>query len=226
MEATPNMSNWQPSPDSLNEVVNLLQASTVPDNAVQQQFYHRLQQYSQNPEFHLYLLHVFAQYPEDGIRHVAGLLLKKSIKSMYHNLSLDMQTYMRNSILALLSDPQARVRSTAGLLLTTVVSQLVSFDQCPEMVPGLTRYLEDASNENGVEGAFGALSKICEDHAEKLDSPSLPTRPLNTLVPIFLQYFNHPRQDFRRDALNCINQLILIMPAALEINMDNFLQVD
>ncbi|OQR92594.1 transportin [Thraustotheca clavata] len=218
------MSNWQPAQEALGEVVALLQASTVPDNEVQQQFYQRLTQYSANPEFHLYLLHVFAHYPDIAIRQVAGLLLKKSIKAMYHTLSIDMQTYMRMAILSLLADPNTRIRSTAGVLLTTVVAQLVTLEQCPEMIPGLIRYLEDAANENGVEGAFSALSKICEDHAEKLDSPSLPTRPLNSLVPLFLKYFHHPKSEFRRDALNCINQLILIMPAALEINMDAFLQ--
>ncbi|EQC25300.1 hypothetical protein SDRG_16823 [Saprolegnia diclina VS20] len=218
------MSNWSPSPEALHDVVTLLQASTVPDNAVQQQFYERLTQYSQNPEFYLYLLHVFAAHPDIGIRQVAGLLLKKSIKSIYHTLSLEMQTYMRMSILALLADPNGRIRSTAGVLLTTVVAQLVTLEQCPEMIPGLIRYLEDAANENGVEGAFGALSKICEDHADKLESPSLPTRPLTLLVPIFLKYFHHPKAEFRRDALNCINQVILIMPASLVVNMDSFLQ--
>ncbi|CAK4070930.1 unnamed protein product [Aphanomyces euteiches] len=218
------MSNWQPAPDALNEVVSLLQASSVPDNAVQQQFYQRLNQYSVQPEFHLYLLHVFAHHPDISVRQVAGLLLKKSIKNMYHNLGADMQTHMRTSILSLLADPHPKIRSTAGLLLTTVVHVLVTFDQCPEMLPGLVQYLKDSANENGVEGAFGALTKICEDHADKLNDQRLASRPLDTLVPIFLQYFNHPHPEFRRDALNCINQLILIMPAALDLNIDAFLQ--
>ncbi|RHY97676.1 hypothetical protein DYB37_006951, partial [Aphanomyces astaci] len=218
------MSNWQPAPDALNEVVALLQASTVPDNAIQQQSYQRLNQYSVQPEFHLYLLHVFAHHPEIGVRQVAGLLLKKSIKNMYHNLSPDMQTHMRTSILSLLTDPHPKIRSTAGLLLTTVVQVLVTFDQCPEMIPGLLHYLQDAANESGVEGAFGALTKICEDHADKLNDQRLASRPLDALIPIFLQYFNHPRPEFRRDALNCMNQLILIMPTALDLNIDAFLQ--
>ncbi|KAF0695448.1 Aste57867_13736 [Aphanomyces stellatus] len=218
------MSNWQPAPDALNEVVALLQASVVPDNAVQQQSYQRLNQYSVQPEFHLYLLHVFAHHPDINTREVAGLLLKKSIKNMYHTLAPEMQTHMRTSILSLLADPQPKIRKTAGLLLTTVVQVLVTFEQCPEMIPGLVHYLQDAANENGVEGAFGALTKICEDHADKLNDQRLATRPLDTLIPIFLQYFNHPRPEFRRDALNCINQLILIMPTALDVNMDAFLQ--
>jgi len=41
-----------------------------------------------------------------------------------------------------------------------------------------------------VQGAFGALQKICEDSSELLDSDAL-NRPLNVMIPKFLQFFKH-----------------------------------
>lgn len=42
----------------------------------------------------------------------------------------------------------------------------------------------------GTQGAFGALQKICEDSSELLDSDAL-NRPLNVMIPKFLQFFKH-----------------------------------
>jgi len=46
------------------------------------------------------------------------------------------------------------------------------------------------------EGAFGALQKICEDSSEILDSDAL-NRPLNILIPKFLQFFQHNSSKIR-----------------------------
>lgn len=41
-----------------------------------------------------------------------------------------------------------------------------------------------------LQGSFGALQKICEDSSELLDSEAL-NRPLNIMIPKFLQFFKH-----------------------------------
>lgn len=46
-----------------------------------------------------------------------------------------------------------------------------------------------------LQGAFGALQKICEDSAEFLEKS--PDRPLNTLIPKFLQFFKHTSSKIR-----------------------------
>lgn len=46
------------------------------------------------------------------------------------------------------------------------------------------------------QGSFGALQKICEDSAEQLDSDAL-NRPLNILIPKFLQFFKHASPKIR-----------------------------
>lgn len=43
---------------------------------------------------------------------------------------------------------------------------------------------------SAFQGSFGALQKICEDSSELLDSDAL-NRPLNIMIPKFLQFFKH-----------------------------------
>jgi transportin-1 len=98
------------------------------------------------------------------------------------------------------------------------------------------------------EGAFGALQKICEDSSEILDSDAL-NRPLNILIPKFLQFFQHNSSKIRlarrrlqhfyptlslkkillnlsrSHALACVNQFIMSRTQALMIHIDAFLQV-
>ena len=45
-------------------------------------------------------------------------------------------------------------------------------------------------------GSIGALQKICEDSAEILDSDVLD-RPLNIMIPKFLQFFKHSSPKIR-----------------------------
>lgn len=61
------------------------------------------------------------------------------------------------------------------------------------------------------QGSFGALQKICEDSSELLDSDAL-NRPLNVMIPKFLQFFKHcsPKIRYRREQemlLVCLMQL-------------------
>ncbi len=49
-----------------------------------------------------------------------------------------------------------------------------------------------------LQGAFGALQKICEDSAEVLDSEAFGAdRPLDVLIPKFLQFFKHNSPKIR-----------------------------
>ena len=69
----------------------------------------------------------------------------------------------------------------------------------PELLPRLCEML-DSENYTVCEGAFGALQKVCEDSAEMLDSDAL-NRPLNILIPKFLQYFKHSSPKIRSHAM-------------------------
>lgn len=81
----------------------------------------------------------------------------------------------------------------------------------------------DAQDYNVCEGAFGALQKICEDSAEILDSDAL-NRPLNVLIPKFLQFFRHSSPKIRSHATACVNQFIINRTQALMIHIDSFVE--
>lgn len=69
-----------------------------------------------------------------------------------------------------------------------------------------------------------AVAQICEDSAKELDSEDFG-RPLNQLVPMLLALFSHPKDSFRVMALKCVNSLISLLPQALLLNMDAYLEV-
>lgn len=60
------------------------------------------------------------------------------------------------------------------------------------------------SNLFFLQGAFGALQKICEDSAEILDSDILD-RPLNIMIPKFLQFFKHNSPKIRYNLSFCVS---------------------
>ena len=91
----------------------------------------------------------------------------------------------------------------------------------PELLPRLCEML-DSDNYTVCEGAFGALQKICEDSAEALDSDSL-SRPLNILIPKFLQFFKHTSPKIRSHAIACVNQFIIGRSQALMNHIDDFI---
>ncbi|TYZ62117.1 hypothetical protein PybrP1_012104 [[Pythium] brassicae (nom. inval.)] len=220
------MSAWQPQPALLQEVVSLLQAYMVPNNQVQQESYQRLQQFQQNLEFNLYLVHLLcAPLAEPNVRQLAGLLLKRNVKASDVGGSKppaeqEVLAVIRAQTLAVLADPLPAIRNAAGSVVTTFVSQYTFLDEWPELMPALLRCLE-LPDEHAVAGAFGALRKISEDSAAKLEHS--PSRPLNALVPKLLAYFQHPNPAFRRDALECLNNVLVYLPVGLVVQMDSFL---
>lgn len=81
----------------------------------------------------------------------------------------------------------------------------------------------DSQDYNVCEGAFGTLQKICEDSSEQLDSDAL-NRPLNILIPKFLQFFSHSSHKIRSHAIACVNQFIINRADALMLHIDTFLE--
>lgn len=217
---------WQPQPAQLQEVVALLQAYMVPNNEVQRESYQRLQQFQQNLEFNLYLVHLLCEpQAEPNVRQLAGLLLKRNIKASDVGgaktpAETEILAVIRAKTLLVLADSLHAIRNAAGSIVTTFVSQYTFLDEWPELMPALLAYLDQA-DDNALAGAFGALAKICEDSAAKLENS--PSRPLNALVPKLLQYFHHPNPSYRRDALDCLNNVLIYMPVGLVVQMDNFL---
>ena len=120
-----------------------------------------------------------------------------------------------------LGDPSPLIRATVGILITTIANK-GGILNWPELLPTLCEML-DSQEYSICEGAFGALQKICEDSAEVLDSNEL-NRPLNIMIPKFLQFFRHSSPKIRSHAIACINQFIIHRTQALMVHIDTFIE--
>lgn len=131
--------------------------------------------------------------------------------------------FIKSECLSAIGDQSPLIRATVGILITTISSrgELTSW---PELLPTLCNML-DSNDYNMCEvcsslserckyrvslifiylcfhqllqGAFGALQKICEDSAEVLDSGAFGSeRPLDILIPKFLEFFKHSSPKIR-----------------------------
>ena len=134
---------------------------------------------------------------------------------------------LKSVFLQCLIDEDIAVRNVAGSCIASMAtakhsSNVLSLDQWPSIFQYLVACLRREHQDNGVNGAFNALVKLCEDAPETLNSEALG-RPLNAFVPLFLQYFDSPDEKHRKLALQCMNFLIELMPSALVVNINEFL---
>lgn len=160
---------------------------------------------------------------EEPTRSLSGLILKNNVKTHFPTLLPNVTDFIKTECLRAVGDPSPLIRATVGILITTVASK-GDLTAWPELLPALCNML-DSQDYNVCEGAFGALQKICEDSAEALDADTT-NRPLNILIPKFLQFFNHSSSKIRSYAIGCVNQFIIQRSQALMYHIDAFLQVN
>lgn len=159
---------------------------------------------------------------DEPTRSLSGLILKNNVRTHYNNLVPSVTTFIKQECLQAVGDPSPLIRATVGILITTIASKS-ELQSWPELLPALCNML-DSQDYNVCEGAFGALQKICEDSAEALDADT-HSRPLDILIPKFLQFFNHSSSKIRSCAIGCVNQFIIQRSAALMVHIDTFLTV-
>ncbi|KAL6211175.1 hypothetical protein ACLB2K_016402 [Fragaria x ananassa] len=218
---------WQPQKEGLTAICGLLDQQISPSSSADKsQIWHQLQTYSQNPEFHNYLVFILtrAQGTSVEIRQAAGLLLKNNLRNAYSNMDPAYQQYIKSELLPCLGAADRHIRSTVGTIISVVV-QLGGVLGWPELLQALVTCL-DSNDVNHMEGAMDALSKVCEDIPQVLDSdvPGLPERPINIFLPRLLKLFQSPHSSLRKLSLGSVNQYIMLMPAALYASMDQYLQ--
>ncbi|MCO5611248.1 hypothetical protein L7F22_065500 [Adiantum nelumboides] len=216
---------WQPQEEGLIGICALLQEHRAP-SADQTRVFQQLQQFSQLPDFNNYLTFILCRAEGQAVevRQVAGLLLKNSLKVHYTSLAPAYQDYIKSELVLCIGAPDRHIRATVGTVISVVVQQgLVK--GWPQLLGALLQCLE-SNDYNHTEGALDALSKICEDSPKELDAdvPGITERPINVFLPRLLKMFSSPHVTFRRLALNSVNQFIVLMPTALFVNMDKFLQ--
>lgn len=72
--------------------------------------------------------------------------------------------------------------------------------------------------------AFDALGKICEDAARDLDQEMDGMRPLNFMIPKFIEFFYNPDPRLRMQAIAATGQFVLLRSQSLMVNMQPYLQ--
>ncbi|XAR59860.1 hypothetical protein NMG60_11015852 [Bertholletia excelsa] len=134
------------------------------------------------------------------------------------------QQYIKSELLPCLGASDKNIRSTAGTIISVIV-QIAGVSEWPELLDTVIKCL-DTDDLNHMEGAMDALSKICEDIPQVLDSdmPGLTERPINVFLPRLLQLFHSPHASLRKLSLGSVNQYIMLMPKVLYMSMDRYLQ--
>uniref|UniRef100_A0A671LET9 Transportin-1 n=1 Tax=Sinocyclocheilus anshuiensis TaxID=1608454 RepID=A0A671LET9_9TELE len=183
----------------------------------------KLEQLNQYPDFNNYLIFVLTKLKteDEPTRSLSGLILKNNVKAHYQNFPNGVSDFIKNECLQNIGDSSPLIRATVGILITTIASK-GELQNWPELLPKLCLLL-DSEDYNTCEGAFGALQKICEDSAEILDSDMLD-RPLNVMIPKFLQFFKHNSPKIRSHAIACVNQFIISRTQALMLHIDPFIE--
>uniref|UniRef100_A0A182WMC8 Transportin-1 n=1 Tax=Anopheles minimus TaxID=112268 RepID=A0A182WMC8_9DIPT len=215
--------SWEPQPDGLSQIITLLKQSQSKDNMVQRAVQLKLEELNQYPDFNNYLIYVLTKLTSENepTRSLSGLILKNNIRIHGAQLQPGILEYIKQECLMALSDPSPLIRATAGILITTIANT-GELQNWPELLPTLCDML-DSQDYIVCEGAFGALQKICEDAADTLDSSAL-NRPLNIMIPKFLQFFRHSSPSIRSYAIACINQFIVHRTQALMVHIDTFIE--
>ncbi|KAL3645632.1 Transportin-1 [Castilleja foliolosa] len=217
---------WKPQEEGLREICGLLEQQMAPSSDDKSLIWQKLHHYSQFPDFNNYLAFIFAH--AEGIplevRQAAGLFLKNNLRSAYETMPPANQQYIKSEMLPCLGVADRQIRSTAGTIISTLV-QIVGVSGWLELLLALEKCL-DSNDVNHMDGAMDALSKICEDVPQVLDSdiPGLTKRPIDVFIPRFLQLFQSPHTALRKLALSSVNQYIMLMPTVLGKSMDIYLQ--
>eukprot|EP00732_Lithocolla_globosa_P001503 Lithocolla_globosa_v1_NODE_763_length_3322_cov_30.849403.p1 type:complete len:909 gc:universal NODE_763_length_3322_cov_30.849403:3268-542(-) len=220
--------NWQPQPEGLSQILQLLRESQDPqNNSFHKQVQDKLNGFNSLPEYNNYLIYILTKMTqeEEGVRAMAGLLLKNNVRTYYDAFHPQVKEYIKQNCLDSVGDPQRLVRDTIGIVITTIVTR-GKLKDWPGLLPGLCQLL-DHTDPAVVEGTFGALNKVCEDSskemASEMDSKELGF-PLNYMIPKFISFFDSPHEKLRTYAIHCVNQFIAWKPQALIVNLSIFIQ--
>ncbi|CAG8578642.1 5696_t:CDS:10 [Ambispora gerdemannii] len=213
---------WGPQPEGLSQLLQLLKDSVSPNNEIHNQIQQKLESFNKIVDYPNYLVYILTQMSQEdaSTRAIAGLLLKNTIRTYFQTIQPDVLGYVKALTIKGLGDPDTMVRGIVGNVITTIVTR-GGISDWPQVITSLMELL-DSSDYNYLEGAFGALQKICEDSARELDQDIGGTRPLNYIIPKILPFFDSPHFKIRVYAISCINQFILMRSESLVLHIDAF----
>jgi len=219
----------QLNPDGIQQVVELLKDSCVPDTNVQRAVLEKLEKLNAHPDFNKYLTLIFVTATQDEkLRKSAGLVLKNNINLQFQTMTPDVQHYIKTGLLSVLSSPQPDIRRTVANNINTIAvgsrknpgSGLLSW---PELISILAQGIQ-SSDQNLVDGCFEVLELLCDDLHEVLDRDVISPRPTNTLVPVLTTLLSSSSNtSTQAHCLSCLGHFLLTMPGILQANMESYL---
>ncbi|CAD5215211.1 unnamed protein product [Bursaphelenchus xylophilus] len=211
--------NWRPSQPELEQIIQLLQHSQSPDNAVQQQVQKSLDALNSLPEFYCYLCYILGEErrAEVSQRALSALLLKNSIRLHWPHIPQHIRDYLKKNCFAAIADQSPLLRATVGIIITTIFCH-EGCHNWPELLPTLCGML-DSDNKAQVEGALSSLQKICEDSADRLIFEEV-----SILVGKILPFFRSQSVELRTLAVTTINCILLVQNEAFISIIDPFLE--
>lgn len=196
-----------------------------------------LSQAKTSPDFNNYLAYLFSSaQPPPGlnfsteeynlVRSSAAVMLKNNVKFHFKTIPEASLGLIKMAVPLGIQDKSAQIRSYSGNIATELISRLGIYSW-PEFLPEL---LKMVGNETGQyspqaqEGAMAAMAKICEDNVRMLQREQNGQRPLNFLLPKFIEATKSPLPKVRAQALTAINVFTPRKTQAMLNCIDDLLQ--
>lgn len=196
-----------------------------------------LSQAKSSPDFNNYLAYLFSSaQPPPGlnfspeeynlVRSSAAVMLKNNVKFHFKTIPEASLGLIKMAVPLGIQDKSAQIRSYSGNIATELISRLGIYSW-PEFLPEL---LKMVGNETGQyspeaqEGAMAAMAKICEDNVRMLQREQNGQRPLNFLLPKFIEATKSPLPKVRAQALTAINVFTPRKTQAMLNCIDDLLQ--
>ncbi|KAK0393918.1 hypothetical protein QR680_000469 [Steinernema hermaphroditum] len=210
---------WVPNPQELSQVVQLLQHSQSVDTQVQRHIQEKINQLNSHPHFGCFLVYVLADLKTEqpATRSICGLVLKNLIREKWKDLPMDVRDYVKMKTLAAIADEHQLIRATVGIVITTILVY-DGFNAWNTLLPTLCEML-NGNNFFLLEGALGALQKVCEDSADRLSQEQI-----FIITSKVLNFFRNDNAKLRTLAVSILNSILLVQNEALNDVIDPFLQ--
>lgn len=217
------MATWTPPQAGLQEILQTVHESMNNDQAVQAAITQKLSSFMRVPDYVAYLAYILAHMPDqhERVRSIAGYLLKNNARLLMTNTSPQAASFVKASVLAAFNDPNLNVRAAASTDIVTLLG-ILEPRNWPECLQMLVTAL-DSPEPSIQEAAFNALEKACEDFPKAMDTEISGTRPMDFMIPKFLQLSEHPNAKMRSHAIACCSYFVPVNSQSLYAHIDAFI---
>lgn len=238
------MAAFIPDPNLLGQVFAMLEGALSTDNNLQRQAASSLDQYSSNPQFLLYLAHIFsgATPSKPEIQQIAGLTLKTSLdrplrmqdasgalKSAYlfvEQLDSVGQDAIKSAALAGLASPISALSSVAANIISTII-RIASLSSWVELPSLLCSALDAAvTSPNNIPVALASLrtlKQVIEDDPSGFVESSGDQVLAGNIIPRLLHWMTSSRADFRLQAAKTMCTLYTEAPLSVRPYLKDYL---